>query len=102
MDQTRALYLFDPERDSSESGVLDVITISITLFPLKFNVHICIFFPYIYQTSFGSSEDTKEVEVILEEGAPLDIELEGGSGSLLGGKIVISEVYPGGSVDKSG
>jgi hypothetical protein len=40
--------------------------------------------------------------VILEDGTPLDIELEGGIGSPLGGKIVICEVYPGGSVDKSG
>ncbi|XP_060568959.1 harmonin-like isoform X6 [Ruditapes philippinarum] len=54
------------------------------------------------QTSFGSSGNTKEVEVILEDGTPLDIELEGGTGSPLGGKIVICEVYPGGSVDKSG
>jgi hypothetical protein len=40
--------------------------------------------------------------VILVEGTPLDIELEGGTGSPLGEKIVICEVYPGGSVDKAG
>ena len=31
MVQTRASHSFDPERDSSESGFLDLVTISITL-----------------------------------------------------------------------
>ena len=31
MDQTRASHLFDPDRDLSESGFLDLITIPITL-----------------------------------------------------------------------
>ena len=31
MDQTRASHSFDPNRDFSESGFLDLITISMTL-----------------------------------------------------------------------
>lgn len=37
-----------------------------------------------------------------EENIGVDIELEGGVGSPLGGKIVIADVYPGGAVDRSG
>ncbi|XP_045176075.2 harmonin-like isoform X2 [Mercenaria mercenaria] len=54
------------------------------------------------QTSFGGGGKMKEVVVILEESTPLDIEIEGGTDSPLGGKIVISEVFPGGAVDKNG
>ena len=42
----------------------------------------------------------RKVEV--SKDSPLDIELEGGAGTPLGGKLVISEVFAGGAAAKCG
>ncbi|KAL4224993.1 Harmonin [Mactra antiquata] len=54
--------------------------------------------------SFGktSKKNVKEVMVLIEETASLDIELEGGTDSPLGGKIVIGEIHHGGAAFFSG
>ncbi|KAH3727744.1 hypothetical protein DPMN_053687 [Dreissena polymorpha] len=56
------------------------------------------------KSSFGklTKKMVKEVAITKEEDVPLDIDLEGGTDSPLGGKIVVSEVFYGGAVDKNG
>lgn len=61
--------------------------------------------PSSTQMSFGGSiagGTTVEVAVRKEENIPLDMEIEGGLGSPLGGKIIVADVFPGGAVDKCG
>ena len=67
MDQTRALHSFDPDRDSSESGFLDLITISTTLFyllifPFANVIHDTVFDLLYNDVSYFENNDTTGLE----------------------------------------
>ncbi|KAK3604337.1 hypothetical protein CHS0354_038675 [Potamilus streckersoni] len=54
-------------------------------------------------TLLGAQSEGENIkEVLISKDLPLDIELEGGLGSPLGGKIVVGEVFYGGAVHKQG